>query len=109
MMTQFKERRQHVRKMGDGLAVLINGKVFPVIDISVSGISFQGSGHWPGDRLRLTVAALHALDDSVEALVTIKATESGVVRAEFAPTAKLMRYIITHLGEVTGAEPAYFR
>ncbi|WP_242442732.1 PilZ domain-containing protein [Magnetospirillum sp. 15-1] len=109
MMTQFKERRQHVRKMGDGLAVLINGKVFPVVDISVSGVSFQGSGHRPGDSIRLTVAALRSLDDSVEALVTIKATEGGIVRGEFAPTAKLMRYIITHLGEVTGAQPAYFR
>jgi hypothetical protein len=108
-VTQPKERRQHARKMGDGLAVLIEGKVFPVIDISLAGISFQGSGFRPGDQVRLTVAALRALDDNVDAQVTIKVAESGVLRAEFAPTAKLMRYIIAHLGDVTGASPAYFR
>ena len=108
-MNQVKERRQHIRKMGDGLAALINGKVFPVVDISLSGLSFQGAGHRPGDQIRLTVAALHALDDSVEANVTIKASEGGILRGEFAPTAKLMRYIVSHLGVLTGAQPAYFR
>ena len=108
-MTQIKDRRQHVRKMGDGLAVLIDGKVFPVSDISVSGVSFQGTGHKPGDRIRLSVVALRALDDNVEAAVTVKVIDGGMVRGEFAPTAKLMRYIITHLGEVTGSQPAYFR
>jgi len=108
-VTQFKERRQHVRKMGDGLAVLINGKVFPVLDISLSGVSIQASGHRPGDRIRLSVAALHSLDDCVEAMVTVKVVEGGILRGEFAPTAKLMRYIIAHLGEVTGTQPAYFR
>ncbi|EME68365.1 hypothetical protein H261_18707 [Paramagnetospirillum caucaseum] len=108
-MTQFKERRQHVRKMGDGLAVLIDGRVFPVLDISLSGVSFQGNGFRPGDRVRLTVAALHSFDDSVEAVVIIKSLDAGILRGEFAPTARLMRYIVAHLGDVTGAEPAYFR
>jgi hypothetical protein len=108
-MTQFKERRQHVRKMGDGLAVLIDGKVFPVSDISISGVSFQGSGHKLGDRIRLSVVALRALEDKVEATVTIKVVNGGIIRGEFAPTTKLMRFIISHLGEVTGSQPAYFR
>ena len=108
-MTQVNERRQHARKMGDGLAILIDGRVFPVLDISVSGLSFQGNGHRPGSRVRLTVAALHALDDSVEAVVTVKEAGGGIVRGEFVPTARLMRYIVAHLGEVTGTRPAYFR
>lgn len=108
-MTQTKERRQHIRKMGDGLAVLIDGKVHPLADISLAGLSFQGSGFRPGDRIRLTLAAVRSLDDCVEATVTVKVAEGGVIRGEFAPTAKLMRYIVAHLGEITGAEPAYFR
>lgn len=108
-MTQIKERRQHIRKMGDGLAVLIDGKVHPLTDISLSGVSFQGSGVRPGDRIRLSLAAVRALDDCVEAVVTVKVAESGIIRGEFSPTAKLMRYIVGHLGDVTGAEPAYFR
>ncbi|BAE50404.1 hypothetical protein [Paramagnetospirillum magneticum] len=108
-MTQIKERRQHIRKMGDGLAVLIDGKVFPVVNVSISGVSFQGAGYRPGDRVRLTLAALQALDDNVEAMVTIKSADSGILRCEFSPTTKLMRYIVGHLGDVTGAEPAYFR
>jgi hypothetical protein len=108
-VTQFSERRQHMRKMGDGLAVLIDGKVFPVVDVSISGISFQATGFRPGDRIRLSLAALHSLEDSVEAMVTVKTMDGGILRGEFAPTAKLMRYIVTHLGQVTGAAPAYFR
>ncbi|ARJ67849.1 hypothetical protein WV31_20450 [Magnetospirillum sp. ME-1] len=108
-MTQIKERRQHVRKLGDGLAVLIDGKVYPLTDISLSGVSFQGSGVRPGDRIRLSLAAVRSLDDCVEAVVTVKVAEGGIVRGEFSPTAKLMRYIVAHLGDVTGAEPAYFR
>ncbi|CUW40907.1 protein of unknown function [Magnetospirillum sp. XM-1] len=108
-MTQIKERRQHARKMGDGLAVLIDGKVFPLLDVSLAGLSFQGNGMRPGDRVRLTLAAVRSLDDCVEAMVTVKVAEGGVIRGEFSPTAKLMRYIVAHLGEITGAEPAYFR
>lgn len=106
---QFQERRQHGRKVGDGLIVLINGKTHPIIDISVAGVAFQAQGYRIGDRIRLSLAALRALDDAVEASVTIRAAGNGVVRCEFIPTAKLMRYIITHIGEITGQQPAYFR
>ncbi|KIM00259.1 hypothetical protein CCC_03047 [Paramagnetospirillum magnetotacticum MS-1] len=95
--------------MGDGLAVLIDGKVFPVVNISISGVSFQGTGRKAGDRIRLTLSDLHSLDDTVEAIITVKGAEGGIVRGEFAPTTKLMRYILAHMGEITGAEPAYFR
>lgn len=108
-MTQITERRQHARKLGDGLSVLIDAKPFALVDISLSGLSFQGSGFRPGDRIRLTLAAARSPDDCVDAVLTVKLTEAGIIRGEFSPTAKLMRYIIAHLGEVTGTEPAYFR
>jgi hypothetical protein len=109
MTLQFKERRQFARKIGDGLVVLIGGRVHPIVDISVSGLSFQGGGFARDSAIRLTLASLQSLEDCVEAQVTIKSVQGGVVRAEFMPTTRLMRYIIAHMGEVTGTKPVYFR
>lgn len=106
---QFTERRQHGRKVGEGLIVLIDGKTHPIVDISVAGVAFQAQGHKAGDRIRLSLATLRALTDAVEANATVRAAGNGVVRCEFIPTAKLMRYIVAHIGEVTGQQPAYFR
>lgn len=106
---QITERRQHGRKVGDGLIVLLDGKTYPVIDISVAGVAFQARGHREGDRIRLSLATLGSLEDSIEANATVRAAADGVVRCEFIPTARLMRYIVGHIGEVTGQQPAYFR
>jgi hypothetical protein len=109
MTIPFKDRRQFDRRMGDGLAVLIDGRVYPMANISVSGLCFQGTGFAPGTTIRASLANLHSLHDSVEAQMTIKVTEGGMVRAEFLPTTRLMRFIIAHLGDITGERPAYFR
>lgn len=109
MTVQPTERRHFTRKIGDGLVVIVDGRVYPVVNISVSGISFQGTGFSADTVIRMSLATLHALEDCVEAQLAIKVAEAGMVRGEFLPTTRLMRYIVAHMGEVTGTKPAYFR
>jgi hypothetical protein len=108
-MTRIIERRRLPRKIGHGLAALIDGKAYPVIDISTGGVSFQGIGQKLGARLAMKIARMSDFSDCIDCVVTVKSEEGNVTRGEFLPTMALMRYIIGHIGEATGAEPAYFR
>ena len=108
-MPRTTERRRLSRKIGQGLAALINGKAHPVIDISTAGVSFQGIGQKMGAKLALKIARMSDFNDCIDCVITVKSEEGNVTRGEFQPTMALMRYIISHIGETTGAEPAYFR
>ena len=103
------ERRRLPRKIGHGLAALIDGKAHPVIDISTAGLSFQGIGQKLGSRLALKIVRMSDISDCIDCVITVKSEEGNVTRGEFQPTMALMRYIVGHIGETTGAEPAYFR
>lgn len=105
----IRERRQHPRRMGEGMVVIVNDRAYPVLDVSIAGISFQSSGHRVEDRLKATLAMLADMSDCVEVGLTIKAAGGSILRAEFQPTAKLMRYIVMHQSKVSGGQPAYFR
>ncbi len=107
-MTNPKDRRRHARKVGQGLIVLIGGKVYPVVDISTVGLSFQATGYRGGDSIVLKLAQLTNISDCIEARITVTSSDNTVTRGEFKPTVPLLRYIISHIGEATGAEPAYF-
>jgi hypothetical protein len=108
-MNKQQERRQHIRKIGQGLVVLIDGRVHPVVDISTAGISFQAAGLKIGDRLKLKIAQLADISDCIGGVITIKSVNDTTTRGEFLPTVPLMRFIIAHMGEATGTVPAYFR
>lgn len=108
-MTITTERRRLVRKIGQGLVVLINDRAHPVVDISTAGVCFQSSGHKVGERLRLKIAQLADINDCIEGTITVKSVGEATTRGEFLPTMPLLRYIISHIGEATGTEPAYFR
>ncbi|WP_245651099.1 PilZ domain-containing protein [Paramagnetospirillum marisnigri] len=97
------------RKVGQGLVVLINGKVHPVIDISTAGVSYQAANHKIGATVALTIARLSDISDCIDAKITVISKDETVTRAEFKPTMPLLRYIISHIGEATRAVPAYFR
>ena len=108
-MPRITERRRLPRKIGQGLAALIDGKAHPVIDISTAGVSFQGIGQKMGAKLAVKIARMSDFNDCIDCVITVKSEEGNVTRGEFLPTMALMRYIIGHIGETTGAEPAYFR
>ena len=108
-MMQDTDRRRLVRKIGQGLVVLIDGRAHPVVDISTAGISFQFSGPKIGAKLSLKIARLADLADCIDGVITIKSASENTLRGEFHPTVPLLRYIISHIGEATGTKPAYFR
>ena len=103
------ERRHLPRKIGQGLAALIDGKAHPVMNISTAGISFQGTGQTLGAKLAMKIARTSDFNDCIDCVITVKSEEGNVTRGEFLPTMALMRYVIGHIGETTGTEPAYFR
>jgi len=108
-MTQIRERRQHPRCMGEGLIVLIGGRGYPLVDISISGLSFQGGGFGVGDRVTVKVAKLFKMAECVEGVITVISAEETVTRGEFEPTLVVMGYIVRHMSEVTGVKPNYFK
>jgi len=108
-MAQDADRRQTIRRIGQGLVVLIDGHVHPVIDISTAGVSFQSVGHAVNARLHLKIARVADMNDCIDGTITVKSVGETVTRGEFQPTMPLLRYIISHMGEATGAVPAYFR
>ena len=107
-MKQIRERRHYIRKMGDGLVVLIDGKVFPLIDISVTGVSFQATGYSVGQSLSIKLAKLTSMADGVDGEITVVAITDTISRAKFYPTMRLMRFIIRQLSEFSGIAPRYF-
>jgi len=106
---QIKERRLHSRSIAKGLIILIDDQVCPVIDISVSGVSFQASLNSIGSRVRVKLARLTDKNDCIACEITVRAVSGAITHAEFSATMPLMHYIIGHIGKVTGAEPAFFR
>ncbi len=108
-MFQFNERRRHVRRVGEGLIVLIDGRGYSIVDISIAGLSFQTSGHRVGERVALKIARLTDLNDGVEGRITVVDSSDAVTRGQFLPTARLMHYIVGHIAEATGVSPAYFK
>lgn len=108
-MAQDAKNPRRIRKIGQGLVVLIDGRSYPVIDISTIGITFQAVGHKVGAAVRLKIAQLANISDCIDGVITVKSSGDTTTRGEFRPTIPLMRYIIGHMGEATATEPAYFR
>lgn len=107
--TPFPDRRTQIRKVGQGLVVLIDARVHPVVDISTAGVSFQAAGHKVGAKVSLKIARISDINDCIGGTITIKSAGDATTRGEFLPTMPLLRYIISHIGEATGTKPAYFR
>ncbi|RAU22755.1 PilZ domain-containing protein [Paramagnetospirillum kuznetsovii] len=103
------DRRKLPRKVGQGLIVLIDGRAHTVIDISTAGIAFQTCGSPKGSIVSLKLAQLADISNCIEAKITVVSSQETITRGEFKPTMPLLRYIISHIGEATGTEPAYFR
>ena len=104
-----EERRQHPRKMGEGLIVLIGGHGHPLVDISIGGLSFQSNSYKTGDQIRLKLARLIDMTDCVECKITVVAVSETITRGQLHETMAAMSYIVRHIGEVTGVSPSYFR
>jgi hypothetical protein len=109
MLKMNEVEKKQIQHMGEGLVVLIGKKVFPLVDISVSGISFQAQGFKVKDRVSMKVAQLDNLNDNVDCDMTVVTAGETVTRGQFYPTMKLMRYIVRHVSELTNESPRYVK
>lgn len=103
------DRRRHSRRIGDGMVVIIDNRIFPIFDISVSGIRFQGDGRQVGDIIRFRLACLQNMNDFVDCKIIVRVADENSIRAEFRPTFRLMKFLLGHFGEITGPRPLFFR
>lgn len=104
----FREKRRHIRKIGEGLVVVIGARVFPLLDISVAGVSFQATGYKVGDTVSLSIAQSADMTKAVDGRITVVAAGGTIVRGRFYPTMRLMRFIIRHFSDAAGIAPRYF-
>ena len=103
------ERRANIRQIGDGLVVVINGKGNSLVNISVDGVCFQSHKLEIGDTIQAKIARLVDLSDCVDTQLTVVNVRGSVVHAKFYNTMTLMRYIISHISEITGVKSSYFK
>ena len=108
-MAAHKERRNHPRRVGQGLVVMIEGRGFPLVNISISGVSFQSTAFKTGDEVTVIIAQLMNPKESVETRLKVVNVQGSIVHGEFFSTMRLMRYIVLHMADVTGYEPEYFK
>ena len=103
------ERRRNERKIGEGLTVVIANKVFPLVNISETGLSFQATSFRAGDKLALKIAKLANMKDFIDAVATVVVAGDTITRCEFFSTMPLMRFIVRHVSDVTETAPSYFK
>ena len=109
MNVQIAERRKTSRKPGDGLIAIIDEKTFPLVDITIYGISFQGKGFREGDEFSIKIAKQNDTNDFIEAKFSVKSNDGKIIRGKFYPTITIMRYIINHLSDISGVKSHYFK
>ncbi|MTJ82461.1 MAG: PilZ domain-containing protein [Telmatospirillum sp.] len=98
-------QKQIGRKAGDGLVVLIEGRCYPLVTISVNGLSFQATGHHKGELLTLKLAQLFDMRNCVEGRIRVVDAKETTTVGEFVVTMDLMRYIIRHMSAISGVSP----
>lgn len=109
MAEPFDERRKTARKPGEGLVVIIAGKTLPILDITIYGVSFQGTGYKEDEEVSLKIAKLEDANDSVDVKFRVKSNDGTIVRGKFYPKISIMRYIINHLSDISGVKSQYFK
>lgn len=102
-MTTLKDQRLVSRSIGRGLVALIDGRPYPLIDVSIAGVSFQDDTPRAGQALSLTLARTDAPEDRVDGRLRVVSATGGTTRGELAITVPMVLYVIRHLARVAEA------
>ena len=95
---------------GQSLLVKVESSLYPVLDISIDGISLQCGKLKKGDIFSVEISSIFSVDDSVDGVCEVVHADGYKAHARFVrPTFRLMRYIIGHLADVAGVEPYYLK
>jgi len=108
-MDESEDQRHQIRKIGQGLVVVIDRRIYPIVTLSTAGLGFQATGYKVGEHVRMKITKMLDLNAGIDATLSVTSAEETITRGEFLPTIPLLRYIIDHIGEVTGVSPSYFR
>ena len=80
-----------------------------MVELSVSGVSFQASGFKVRDNVSLRLAHLNNMNDNVECAMTVLKAGETIAYGQFYPTMSLMRYIVRLVSDVTNVLPRYVK
>lgn len=99
------DRRLNPRHDGAGLQVEIEGKTYPVVNVSTGGLCLQGLNRRDGERFRFVLSRLGD-PNGVASEGEVLGRNGRVLHLVFTrPTLPLMRLVIAHVSALTGAVP----
>lgn len=102
---QEGERRADPRYPGQTLLIEVDGELCPLIDLSSGGVSFEGMGFQPQQRILVRIASVLDGDDAVEAeCVVAKICDTRIGASFLRPTPALLHYVVRHIGNVRRTE-----
>lgn len=109
-VSKQRDRRQNPRCYGRDLLVSNNGQGYPVLNISEGGLCFEGTPFAVGQTVVLTLSSLAKPADGVNAECRVVTVRQGNTHLAFTSvTMALLTFVMSHIGEVLGVSPYYFR
>lgn len=79
----MQERRKHIRHLAENLVIEIDGKEYPLVNISTGGVNFTGKGFFEGNPLKMTIRSVQDSADSITAICRVVAVSGESVHTEF--------------------------
>ncbi|MGE5546966.1 MAG: PilZ domain-containing protein [Solirubrobacterales bacterium] len=101
-----QDRRIHARVPAQTLFIEIDGQPHALIDISAGGVAFEAHGLHPGQVVLALIRSV--LDEQDFAVAHCRIIQVCGCRASAAfvdPKLPLLRFVIGHIGNMTGVEP----
>ncbi|MGE5503259.1 MAG: PilZ domain-containing protein [Actinomycetota bacterium] len=109
-MIKCYDRRRHVRYPAQTLMVEVDGEVMPLVDLSIGGLAFEGDGFRPGRRVSLRLSSCLDVDFAAQGTAEVASIHGPRVGASFVkPSFGLLKYVVGHIGTLTGTVPYVFR
>lgn len=106
----MQERRKHVRHLAESLIVGIEGKDYPLVNISTGGVNFTGKGFFAGNPLKMTIRSAQDAKDCIVVDCKVVAVDGESVHTEFTkPNVPLLNFVIGHIGQAMGVKPHFFK
>jgi len=99
------DRRINERHDGAGLLVHIEGRVYPVVNISTGGLCLAGLSRKVGDRFRFVLSRLGEAG-GVAGEAEVLGVNGGLYHLVFTrPTMPLLRLVVGHVSALIGVAP----
>lgn len=109
-MKYQRDLRSSPRYPGQTLLLELDGELYPFIDISIGGFSFEGQGFRKGQTFAARISSVLDGADDITALCRVVNVCNFKVCVQFTnPNFQLLKYVIAHIGNVTETTPYVLR